>query len=59
MFGLIKRIFVGLLTDIVNASNHAKCVPLSNQKCVFQPILLFYILINTVRNFTAINLRLK
>ena len=22
--------FVGLLTDLVNASNHAKCVPLSN-----------------------------
>ena len=29
MFGLIKKIFVGLLTDIVSASNHTKCVSLS------------------------------
>ena len=25
MFGLIKKIFMGLLIDIVNASNHIKC----------------------------------
>ena len=30
MFGLIKEIFIGLLTSIVNASNHAKLVSLSN-----------------------------
>ena len=24
MFGLIKKIFIGLLTDIVSASNHTK-----------------------------------
>ena len=26
MFGLIKKIFIGLLINIVNTSNHAKCV---------------------------------
>ena len=28
---------IGLLTDLVNASNRTKCVPLSNQKCITQP----------------------
>ena len=40
MFELIKKIFIGLLTDIVSASNHAKCVSLSNQKCMTQPTLI-------------------
>ena len=40
MFGLIKEIFIGLLTSIVNASNHAKLVSLSNQKCTTQPTLI-------------------
>ena len=34
MFGLIKKIFMGLLISMVNASNHVKCVSLSNQKCM-------------------------
>ena len=33
MFGLIRKIFVGLLTGLVNGSNHRACVSLSNQKC--------------------------
>ena len=33
MFGLIKKLFMWLLVKIVNASNHTKCVLLSNQKC--------------------------
>ena len=33
MFGLIKKIYIGLLTGIVNASNDTKCVLLSNHKC--------------------------
>ena len=37
MFGLIKKIFMGLLITIGNASNHTKCVLLSNQKCEIQP----------------------
>ena len=33
MFGLIKK-YIGLLTGLVNGSNHTKCVSLSNQKCM-------------------------
>ena len=40
MFGIIKRMFIVLLTLTVNASNHTKCVPLSNQKCEIQPTLI-------------------
>ena len=40
MFELIKKIFVGLLTGLVNWSNHTKFVSLSNQKCVTQPTLI-------------------
>ena len=40
MFGLIKIIFIGLLSSIVNASNHTKCLSLSNQKSMIQPTLI-------------------
>ena len=40
MFGLIKKIFTGLLTGLVNGSNHTMCVSLSNQKCMIQPTLI-------------------
>ena len=40
MFGVIKRIFIGLLTGIISASNHTKCVSLGNQKCMTQPTLI-------------------
>ena len=40
MFGLIKRIFIGLLTGKVNGFNHTKCVSLNNQKCMTQPTLI-------------------
>ena len=43
MFGLIKKIFIGLiigLTGWVNGSNHTKCVLLSNQKCMTLPALI-------------------
>ena len=32
--------FIGLLTSIVNASNHAKYVSLSNPKCMAQPTVI-------------------
>ena len=32
--------FAGLLTSIVNGSNHTKCISLSNQKCIIQPSLI-------------------
>ena len=40
MFWLIKKIFIGLLSSIVNASNHTKCIFLSNGKCMIQPTLI-------------------
>ena len=32
--------FIALLNKIVNGSNDAKCVSLSNQKCIIQCILI-------------------
>ena len=40
MFWLIKNVFIGLLTDLVNATNHTKCVSLSNQNWDNQPTLI-------------------
>ena len=40
MFGLIKKIFNGLLTGLVNGCYHTKCVSLKNQKCMTQPTLI-------------------
>ena len=40
MFGVIKKIFSGLLIGLVDGSNHTKCVSLSNQKCMTQPTLI-------------------
>ena len=40
MLKLINRIFTALLISIINASNHSKCVLLSNQKCMAQPTLV-------------------
>ena len=37
MLGLIKKMFIGLLTGLVNASNHTKYMLLSNQKYMTQP----------------------
>ena len=39
-FELIKRIFVRLLTGLVNGSNHAKCGSLSSQNCLTQTYLI-------------------
>ena len=36
MLGLIKKIFIGLLTGRVNGSNHIKCISLSNRQCMTQ-----------------------
>ena len=38
MFGVIKKISNQLLTGLDKAFNHAKCVPLTTQKCTTQPI---------------------
>ena len=39
MFELIKKMLIGLLTGLVNGSNHTKCISLSNQKCMIQPTI--------------------
>ena len=39
MLRLIKKVFIGLLTGLVNGSYHTKCVSLSNQKFMIQPTL--------------------
>ena len=40
MFGLNKKMFIRLLTGLINGSNHRKCVSLSNQKCTTQPTIM-------------------
>ena len=46
MFGIIKKMFIVLSTSLINtssifnASNHIKCVSLSNQKSEIQPTLI-------------------
>ena len=40
MLRLIKEIFIGLLTVLVNGTNHTKCVSLINQKFMIQPSLI-------------------
>ena len=49
--------FIGLLTGIVSASNHTKCLLLSNQKCMIQPTLinLHPNLMNPVKNIATIH----
>ena len=59
MFWVIKKTFIGLLRSIVDASNHTKCVSLSNQNARFKLPLLIYILMNTVKNSTSIYFRLN
>ena len=58
MFELIKKIFIGLLTGIESGYNHTKCLSLINQKYI-NLLLLIYILMNTVKNFTTTYLRLN
>ena len=40
MFGIIKKMFMGLLIGLVYGSNHRNCASLSNQKCMIQRILI-------------------
>ena len=41
MFDLIKNMFIGSLTDLVNGSNHTKYASLSNQKFEIEPTLTY------------------
>ena len=62
MFQIVKKMFTVLLSSLINASKHAKCVLLSYKKCKIHATLInlhLYILMNTVKNFTTIYLRLN
>ena len=40
MFGIIKKMLIVLLTGIISAFNHTKCISLSNQKFMTEPTLI-------------------
>ena len=40
MFGLIKKVFIVLLTGLVNGSNHKNSISLGNQKSKVQPTVI-------------------
>ena len=40
MIRIIKKMFIGLLISLANASNHTMSLFLSNQKCIIQPALI-------------------
>ena len=40
MLRVVEKMFIVLLITLVNASSHAKCVSLSNQKCKIQPTVI-------------------
>ena len=37
MLRINKKMFIVVLSSIVNASNNTKCISLNNQKCEIQP----------------------
>ena len=39
MFGLIKKMLIGLTNGLVNTCNDARSISLSNPKCDIQPTL--------------------
>ena len=55
--GFILKTFIRLLTSIVNACNHTKCVSLSKM-FILNLLLLIYILINTLKDYATIHLQL-
>ena len=60
MFGIIFGMFIVLLSNIANGSDHIKCVSLNNQnKPTINLLLLICILMNKVKDFTTIHLQLN
>ena len=57
MVRLIHKIFIGLWTGLDNGSNRTKCLFHSAIWSIW--LNLLYILINTVKNFTTVDLRLS
>ena len=46
---VIKKIFIGLLFGLVNGSDHAKCVSLSNQTCMTQELFVMKLYSHTMK----------
>ena len=40
MFEIIKKMFIALVASTAYASNHTKCVSLSNQQCGIKPTVI-------------------
>ena len=40
LFRIIQKMFIVLLSNIVNGPNHTKCILLSNQKCMIELLLI-------------------
>ena len=59
MLRLINKMFIVLLSNLVNGSNHTKCVSLSNQKSMTQPTIIHLHPNEKVKNFTIIHLLLN
>ena len=54
MFEIIQKMFIVLLSSLVNASKHTKYVSLSNKKCYVQPAFInLHPKEYTVKNFTT------
>ena len=56
MFRLINKMVIGLLTSIVNAYNHTKCIFLNNQQCMTQPSLIKIHRMNALKDYVTIHL---
>ena len=61
MFGIIKKIFIVLLTNTVNTSNHKKRVVCLKviKKARLNLLLLMNTVKNTVKNYTTIYLKIE
>ena len=58
MFDVIEKIFIGLLTSIVNASSHTKYTYFVIGNASSNPLLLIQILTNTVKEYLTNHLQL-
>ena len=58
MFGIIKKTFIVLLTNIAHGFVHSKCVSLSNQKYMVHPTLINLHPNDKVKTFTTLHLQL-
>ena len=58
MFGYIKKMFVVLLSSLVNASNYTKYVSLDNHQFITEPSIINLHPKNIVKNYLTIHLLL-